>query len=1321
MLALGAHAQIAADGTLGTAVNRNGNDWSITAGTIVGGNLFHSFSAFGIPTSHTATFSGPASITHIIGRVTGGTLSSIDGVLRSTIAGANLYLVNPNGVMFGPNARLDVSGSFHASTASYLKLGTSGRFDAVNPGASVLVTAPPSAFGFAGASAGAITADQAALQVPDGQGLSLIGGALTANGASFVARGGRVDLASVASAGEIALVPAGTLASGVTAYGPIALNSTLVETSSVPGYAPQGISIRGGRLTMTEGSLLLADTAEPGTPQGVTLDLAAELEMNGGAITSRNSGPGQGGAIVVRANGVAMEGSAFIESHTSGSGPGGSLVVESAGPVSISGMTPFRTGLYASTSGPGDAGSLRVSAPSLTVADGGIIHSHAFTGRGADVTIETADLALAGGGRIRSIAFGSGAGGNVAVHATGSVTISGSDSASVESGIEAVSQFSGPAGRIDIQATDITLAGGGQIDATTFYPLNGGAGGVVSLAASGTVDVYGSAPDGTPSRIRASTESDGNAGEIRISAGTVRVRDGGVLESRTEYGGGNAGIVDVRAGVIEFSNGGMADIGTSFTGRGGTLSLTASDSLVVGGANTLLTGRTSGDADGGTILLSAQGIVIDGALVDLTSSGFGNARSGSITIRGGRLTMKNDAKIQLDTFGGGAAGAADLRLSESIHLSSTDRFSPTISSRNYFGDQPGSIVLAAPQVTLDGASIETAAFLNGAAGNITIEGGRIVIKNGAFVFTDTIGSGAGGNISVTATESVSIGQGFGVSGGGLVSSAAFGSTGGSAGSITVVAPVLDLTRAEITSFSGGPGDAGSISIDVGRLSVSRGFGINTSTHGAGAGGTIRITANDIQIRDAYIYSETTGDAIGSGHAGTVTVNAASSLAISGVGGISTDTFGAGDAGTIVVSAPVLSLTNRGATITSEAAPFTSGNAGSVSVTGGRILLSGGAVIGASTFGSGNAGNVVVAATEALGIVGTGQVGQFDTGIASATLGSGDGGSVTVTAPVLNMNGGFIASTSSDTGGNAGNVTVRAGQLNMSNVALIDASTFGVGLGGSVTVQASEGVRITGAGPRLVDVFDNGHPVLLDTAIQSATYGPTPAGTVTVAAPVVTLNGGQIRSSSEGTGNAGNIVLEGLQALNIVNGGQITTQATIADGGNIIIAARDLAYLRDSRITTSVGTGEGSGGNITIDPTFVVLDNSQIIANAFGGNGGNITIVSEFFLKDPPSLVQASSQFGLQGEIHVTAPSVDVSTGLTVLSHSFFDASLLLRESCAARASRAASSFAGVGRGGLPASPGQMGFGSYAALPGVEPAARNEPLRLAAVPALHCRP
>ncbi|NMQ20004.1 filamentous hemagglutinin N-terminal domain-containing protein [Candidatus Competibacter phosphatis] len=203
-LALPTHAGVTTDGTLGQGGALPGPNYQIPAdlGQQVGGNLFHSFGQFSIDTGESATFSGPNSVNNIIGRVTGGEASFIDGMIRSTIPGANLYLLNPAGLLFGENATLDVSGSVHVSTADYLRLGDGGRFDAHTPGNSVLTVAPVAAFGFLDPPA-PITVNGGFLRVPDGQTLSLIGGDITLNNATLYAPAGRIDLATVGSAGEV--------------------------------------------------------------------------------------------------------------------------------------------------------------------------------------------------------------------------------------------------------------------------------------------------------------------------------------------------------------------------------------------------------------------------------------------------------------------------------------------------------------------------------------------------------------------------------------------------------------------------------------------------------------------------------------------------------------------------------------------------------------------------------------------------------------------------------------------------------------------------------------------------------------------------------------------------------------------------------------------------------------------------------------------------------------------------------------------------------------------------------------------------------------
>src|SRR5215475_2676657 len=169
-----------------------------------GGNLFHSFQRFGIGKDETATFTGPdpidgpQSVSNVISRVTGGQPSGIDGTLRSTIPAAHLWLLNPNGVVFGKDAKLEVPGSVHAGAADYVALGETGeRFYADRSRTSLLSTAPPAAFGFlpgSPAAANALRVDGSALAVDPGRTLELVGGDVELAGASLTAPGGHVGL-----------------------------------------------------------------------------------------------------------------------------------------------------------------------------------------------------------------------------------------------------------------------------------------------------------------------------------------------------------------------------------------------------------------------------------------------------------------------------------------------------------------------------------------------------------------------------------------------------------------------------------------------------------------------------------------------------------------------------------------------------------------------------------------------------------------------------------------------------------------------------------------------------------------------------------------------------------------------------------------------------------------------------------------------------------------------------------------------------------------------------------------------------------------------
>jgi large exoprotein involved in heme utilization and adhesion len=273
----------------------------------------------------------------------------------------------------------------------------------------------------------------------------------------------------------------------------------------------------------------------------------------------------------------------------------------------------------------------------------------------------------------------------------------------------------------------------------------------------------------------------------------------------------------------------------------------------------------------------------------------------------------------------------------------------------------------------------------------------------------------------------------------------------------------------------------------------------------------------------------------------------------------------------------------------------------------------------------------------------------------------------------------------DTGGDgrAGGVVVQAGHLNLSGGAQIssDSGIFGgerlfvgAGAGGTVAVTATDAVTITGQ----------------DSGLSTSTSGAGRGGDVTLQAQGLTLtNGARLAAESTGLGNAGNVTVT-TQAPFLLTNGSVVTRATQADGGNIQITTPTLVRLRDSTITAEVGGGASTvGGNITIDPQFVLLQNSQIVANAFEGRGGNIRIAAQqVFLADPASQVSASSALGINGQVDIRAPVTNISGTLVPLPQAFARATALLSSRCAERLRAGnVSSFIMRERDGVPARPG----------------------------------
>lgn len=224
-------------------------------------------------------------------------------------------------------------------------------------------------------------------------------------------------------------------------------------------------------------------------------------------------------------------------------------------------------------------------------------------------------------------------------------------------------------------------------------------------------------------------------------------------------------------------------------------------------------------------------------------------------------------------------------------------------------------------------------------------------------------------------------------------------------------------------------------------------------------------------------------------------------------------------------------------------------------------------------------------------------------------------------------------------------------------------------------------------------------------ISALSRGSQNGGNVVLAAqgPITLGDGATISASNTGSAHAGNVTINaGSQFLS--QNASVTTESTQASGGNVLIQATDSIRLVNSRISTSVlGGPTTSGGNITLDPAVVTLQNSQVRAEAVQGRGGNISIIAGTFLSDQTSVVSASSQFGLSGTVNIQSPVSSLSGTLATLPQRPLPIQPLLTQRCAAQAPGHLSSLVVSGRDTLPAEPGGWLMSQLTLLADDEPA------------------
>ncbi|NEO45923.1 MAG: S-layer family protein [Moorea sp. SIO4A3] len=757
--------QITPDNTLGkvsSVVTPNVNVNGALADLIEGGairdsNLFHSFSDFNVAEFGRVYFANPAGVANILSRVTGGNVSNILGTL-GVLGNANLFLINPNGIVFGPNSRLDLGGSFFGSTADSVLFDDGTVFSAKNPNEKPLLTINiPSGLQY-GSNPGTITNQSSRFQVPDGQTLGLIGGDINIPGGNLTATDGRIELGSVGANSLVKLTATDTSFgldySGVEQFQDISLSEgALVDTSGEGGGS---IQVQGANVSLRDRSFVFADTLGTQNGGGIVVG-ASQLSLEGGSrITADVTDSGQGGNLTVNASesvrvvGVSANGTpsvlrALVVRGATGNGGDfsittGQLMVSDGAEVS------------ANTGGEGDSGNLTVNASESvrvigTSANGrpsALLAVTIGTGKAGDLSITTGELMVSDGAGVSASTGGEGDGGNLTVNASSSIQLIGrSADGLIGSGLFAQTFGTGNGGDVNITTGDLIVSDGAQVGAGTFGE---GDGGTLSVDASSTVQLIGTSADGLISSglfVQANRGSTGNGGELNITTGELIVSDGAQVGVST-FSQGNGGDLRVDADSTvqligtsadgELPSGLFVEASRGSTGNGGELNITTGELIVKDGA--FVSASTLGKGNGGNLTVDASSTV---QLIGTTADG----RFGSGLF------------IQANPEATGNAGKF-LNITTDKLIISDGAF---VSARSFKErTSAGEVNINANSIFLDNNGRITAETAGGDNSKINLFSSDIRLLNRSLILTDARNTTTGGNIVIDTDTLVGLGN-----------------------------------------------------------------------------------------------------------------------------------------------------------------------------------------------------------------------------------------------------------------------------------------------------------------------------------------------------------------------------------------------------------------------------------------------------------------------------------------------------------------------------------------------------------------------------------
>lgn len=1320
-IAQGAAAQLAPDQSLGTIVTpertiRGIPSQEITGGTLRGQNLFHSFQDFNVGEGRGVYFANPIGVANILSRVTGSHQSQILGRL-GVLGEANLFLLNPNGIVFGANATLDIPGSFLATTASAVQLGETGLFSATQPQTDQLLAVDPGALFLNAIAKGTITN---------------LGYLSTGGNLSFVADS--LNLSGQLQAGkDLTLQAQDTVRirdSATTPFVGFAGSKLLIQgNQNIDIFAlnhPESGLFAGADLILRSAQAIQGDAhyfaggnfrlEQLDRSLGALFSPFDPVIRSGGDVSFASY---QGASLhILAAGSVTIPGFILVTGADPANGLVETVTLSDRSTVAVNGQTRPTVDIRAGVS-PSEIGSPLITGTGFFSPPGNFQQTPASS---ADISIGA--IAFVGFSGFSFVPIP----GEVLLtnqyrpnlNLTGNIQILGQAGIGINANGGSVTidsrggiNLAAPALSLgDPNGGNLTLLAQNDITTRDLFTSGGELGGQINIQTNGSF-LADNSLIGSASSSNTTTAAGGSA---VIRANRIRLTNGSRFRVFTN-GTATGGDLVINADAVELTGSNAAtttsfSTTTSGTGKAGNTTIAARRLSLQNGAQ--IFANSSGAGQGGDLTVAADTIELTGSnatgTTSLSATTSGTGKAGNVTIAARQLSLRDGAQIFANSNGAGQGGNLTLDVSDGVELTGT------VPSGAF------------------ASSLGANATASGNGGTLRLSTRQLIVQDGAQIGAGSFGEGSGGLLEIMATDSVRV-TGRRSTGPSTIFTAASGTTG-KAGDINLITGTLAVEDgATVTANTSGRGDGGNITIAANQVNLQNGGSIAAETYGAGKGGTINLQATDsitlsgqrADGRPSIISTESQFGATGDGNILNLTT---ARLTLRDGGQISSTTFGAGRGGNLSVTATdSIEVIGTGANGTSASGlqsntvgtGETAGDGGVMSLKTNRLIVQGGAQIGAGTFGTGNGGEITVEAAQSVLISGRGLEASSGLFTSAAPGSRGRAGNLKLSTGSLRVQDTATLSSSTSGQGNGGNLQINArsiavtdgGQLRAATSSGGDAGSIDItAIGGSVllsgertslSVQTTSNIGKSGTITINTDTFSLSDSAILNASTTAAGNG----GSITLNTNTLNVTGARISAQSQGTGTAGDIVLTATQDLTF-DSGEVIAAATQSGGGNLTIQAGTLRLLNRSLINTSVAESTGGGGDIRIAADrFFAFQNSDILANANAGSGGNIQIAAPVFLADFFSSaertterytgdislfrnndrvdINASSNVGISGS--VTIPDFSfLQNSLSALASNFVDPSQVVAGSCLARRNAEQGSFVVTGTGGLPTTP-----------------------------------